>query len=324
MGFSPVGGLKGDLVAALPESVKIIVSTTVGMDPYDIQALGSRGIVVCNAPGHAADPVADHVLYLTLSLFRYSQVFEHVTKHFDKTTDGRANLKTNLPWNQETGRPVFFSELTEAQKRQFIDNKPPFNFGECVGDRFVRSPRGHTVGIAGFGSIGKEIGARLHALGMHIHYTKRDKLTETQLSQLGYPTTHHASLDSMLPICDLLVLALPLTQQTTHIIDKSALSKLPDGARIINIGRGKLIDEHALLDALRAGKLANVGLDVFENEPLVLKDLQTRWDTVLTPHVGSSTYEIAVAAENTCTENLSQFFYGDKLGITAVNTQYLK
>lgn len=202
--------------------------------------------------------------------------------------------------------------------------EPVHSFGEKIGDRFISGPRGHSVGIAGLGDIGKEIGKRLNAIGMTVHYTKRVPLTKAEQAELGFKATYHESFESMLPHSELLVLSLPLSAHTHHIVNEKTIAQLPDGARIVNIGRGGLIDTQALIASLKSGKISGVGLDVFEKEPSIEPELLGRWDVILTPHLGSSTYDVAVAAENTCMTNITEYYFGDMTNVTSVNNDLLK
>lgn len=318
-GFSPIGGLDDEIVAHLPSSLKMIVSCAVGYDHLNGAALAERGITLCNAPGLAAAPVADHVLLQTLSLFRYTPIFEHILRRHGSTNTTRTAISTS-GWDSETGRPL--QHLCNQRLPDYDaarDHAPRFSLGAYVGGREVRQPRGHSVGIVGFGAIGREIGARLASIGMKVHYYKRSPLTSEETAALGYEATYHSSLDSALQMSELLVLACPLTSDTLHMLNSRTFALLPDGAKLINIGRGKLIDTSALLDALRAGKVTGAALDVFESEPNVEPELLQRWDVLLTPHIASSTIETLQGAEQICVDNMVNGFYGDGLSVTRVN-----
>lgn len=355
-GFGPIGGLPASLVKKLPSTLKLLVLSAVGYDIYDVKALAARGVVVCNSPGLAAAPVADHVLYLTLALFRFSPVFEHVLRKVKNSNDCRTALDTGFKWDLELGRPKQYygpvkskqmepaksddddkDDEENIQKRASTPQRADdeelastadsgrvvYSFGDRIGDRWVRQPRTHSVGIAGFGAIGKEIGARLASIGMKVHYTKRTPLTPEEEAGLGYEARYHESLVQMLPFSDVLVLALPLNEDTKHIMNDKTFPLLPPDARVINIGRGPLIDTQALLRALKSGKLWGAALDVFEHEPIVEPELCSRWDVILTPHTASSTYENVLAAEKICMNNIHELFYGDPSKMTIVNKQYL-
>lgn len=321
----PIGGLTKDLVEYLPSGLKIIVTSAVGYDPFDVVALGARGISVCNSPGLAANPVADHVLYVTLGLYHYSPVFENLLRQTKNTGDCRAILQSGLPWNNEIGRPVLCrvpsDSITDDQAN--IPVKPVYGFGDKVGNRFVRQPRGHVAGIAGLGAIGKEIGARLNSIGMNVCYHNRTRLNPDEEARLGYAATYYKSFEDMLPNIDLLILSLPINDSTKHIVNENTLALLPQGSKIVNIGRGGLIDTRALIQSLKTGEIHGAALDVFEKEPIVEEELCDRWDVILTPHTGSSTQENVLGAEKICIDNLLNFFYKEDKLITIVNKAYL-
>lgn len=295
------------------------MSCAVGYDHLNGAALAARGISLCNAPGLAAAPVADHVLLQTLSLFRYTQIFEHILRRNGNTNSTRTAIATPA-WDSVTGRPLLYNSIKASSDYDTVkDRAPKFSLGAFVGGREVRQPRGHNVGIIGFGAIGREIGERLAAIGMHVHYYKRNPLNPTETVDLGYSTTYHSTFESVLQVSELLVLACPLTSETLHMLNARTFALLPEGAKLINIGRGKLIDTKALLDALRSGKVTGAALDVFENEPNVEPELLDRWDVLLTPHIASSTVETLQGAEQICLDNMVNEFYHDSHLTTRVN-----
>lgn len=311
--------MKGELVDALPESMKIIVSCAAGFDSYDGAALAKRGVVLCNAPGLASDPVADQVLYATLSLFRYYHIFERMTQEHQHTVTCRTAI-TKADWNTETGRPnMFMTNKNDPSYKPENDTAPAFAFGDLVSGRAVRQPRGHNVGIVGFGAIGKVIGQRLDAIGMNIHYTKTTPLTKAETESLGYKAIYHETNETLFPLCDLLVLACPLNASTHYMMNETTLAQLPKEARIINIGRGGLIDTKALVKSLKSGHLYGAALDVFEREPIVDSELCGRWDVILTPHIGSATVETVEVSENICIANIQNCILGDGKSLTKVN-----
>lgn len=154
---------------------------------------------------------------------------------------------------------------------------------------------------------------------MNVHYTKRTPLSEKEVSALNYPVTFHENLESLLPKADLLVLACPLTSDTHHMINSNSLKLLPEEAKIINIGRGGLIDTKDLITALKSGRITGAALDVFETEPTINAELCDRWDVILTPHVGSSTIETSRGAENICINNITNVLRGEAGLVTRVN-----
>jgi lactate dehydrogenase-like 2-hydroxyacid dehydrogenase len=148
---------------------------------------------------------------------------------------------------------------------------------------FPLSPslRGRTVGIFGLGRIGKAIAKRVSAFGLDIAYHGRHP-------QADVPYRYYASLIDMAKAVDILIVIAPGGPATRHIINAEVLKALgPDGV-LINVARGSLVDEKALIDALRKKTILAAGLDVFENEPSVPQELIALENAVLLPHVGSA------------------------------------
>lgn len=145
---------------------------------------------------------------------------------------------------------------------------------------------GSTLGILGMGRIGQGI-ARRGALGfgMRVLYHNRSRLPEATEAEVG---ARYVDLDTLLAQADHLVLVLPYSASSHHIIDAAALARMKPTATLVNIARGGIVDELALADALAHGRLAAAGLDVFEGEPTVRPELLALRNIVLTPHIGSA------------------------------------
>jgi D-2-hydroxyacid dehydrogenase (NADP+) len=170
---------------------------------------------------------------------------------------------------------------------------------------------GKIVGILGLGSIGSETAKKTKCLGMKIialkkHPTKKPYYVDEILGSEG--------LDRLLRQSDFVVLTLPLTDETYHMIGEEQFRSMKPTAYVINMGRGALIDTNALLKALKEGWIAGAGLDVFENEPLpVDSELWKLDNVVITPHVaGSSPYYDERAVEIFC-DNLKRYIEGKPL-----------
>jgi D-3-phosphoglycerate dehydrogenase / 2-oxoglutarate reductase len=146
---------------------------------------------------------------------------------------------------------------------------------------------GKTLGVLGFGRIGQQVARRARGLEMHVvahdPFVARERFRE-----LGVERSE--TQDEVLAVADFLTLHLPLTAETRGSIDASAFAKLRDGARLVNAARGELVDEAALLDTLRSGKLAAAALDVFDSEPYT-GPLLALENVVATPHLAASTEE---------------------------------
>jgi phosphoglycerate dehydrogenase-like enzyme len=180
--------------------------------------------------------------------------------------------------------------------------------------------RDKTVGIAGYGSIGRELGRIAHAMGMKVLATKRDLLATTEdsgyaesgigdatgdIPERFYPTE---ALGSMASECDYLVLAVPLTDNTYHMVDAEILNRMPSSCVLINIARGSVVDEPALIDALKNKKIAGAILDVFEEEPLPAESpLWKMENVIMSPHVAGNHTRYNERAAAVFAENLRRY-----------------
>ena len=162
--------------------------------------------------------------------------------------------------------------------------------------------QGSTLGILGMGRIGQGIAQRAaHGFGMRVLYHNRSRLPESIESNCR---ARYVDFATLLGEADHLVLVLPYSADTHHVIDSAALAKMKSTATLINIGRGGLVDEGALADALAAGKLFAAGLDVFEGEPDINPKLLALRNVVLTPHVGSASLSTRRAMATLAVDNL--------------------
>jgi glyoxylate reductase len=148
---------------------------------------------------------------------------------------------------------------------------------------------GKRLGIVGMGRIGQALARRARAFGLQVHYHNRKPVSPRIEEELG--TTYWDDLDQMLSRMDLISLNCPATRDTHHLLDARRLALLPPHAILVNTARGELIDEAALSDAVARRGLAGVGLDVYENEPVIHPGLMGQPNVVLLPHLGSATLE---------------------------------
>lgn len=170
------------------------------------------------------------------------------------------------------------------------------------GDRLVRSGawqgwaptqllgmglQGKVLGIFGMGRIGRAIAERARGFGLQVHYHNRSRLEPT----LAQGASYHATLDGLLAASDILMVAAPGAPALRGVLDAGRLAGLRRGAVLVNISRGDLVDDEALIAALRSGQLRAAGLDVFANEPRVHPGYRELDNVFLTPHIGSATEE---------------------------------
>lgn len=226
-------------------------------------------------------------------------------------------------------------DLEELTRRGILATNTPDAFAESTadltlglilsvtrriaeGDRFIRTgeweragmqPRrwegalagGKTLGIIGYGRIAKLVKKRAVAFGLEVIHTRK------------YPDDHpHCrSLDDLLAESDIVVALVPLTEETRHLIDADALAKMKSGSVFINVARGKVMDEVAVVEALQTGKLAGAGFDVFENEPVVHPALLEMDKVVLTPHIGGATDEERQRGRQEAAAEVARFLRGE-------------
>ena len=174
-----------------------------------------------------------------------------------------------------------------------------------------RKVTGKTLGIVGAGRIGLATAARAHhGFGMKILLSSRSAVDQTVVSDLA---AEEVPLDALLEQSDFVSLHCPATAETRHLIDGSALARMPDHAILINTARGDVVDEAALAGALHEGGVAGAGLDVYEQEPQVHAGLLDAPGVVLLPHLGSGSEETRVAMGMCAVDNLTAFFAGESL-----------
>jgi len=149
-----------------------------------------------------------------------------------------------------------------------------------------------TLGVLGMGAIGQAVARRAKAFGMDIVYSDARQADEAVERELG---ARRVELDELLATADVVTVHAPLMDSTRHLIDADALRRMKDTAYLVNSARGPIVDEAALVDALKAGEIAGAGLDVFENEPEVHPGLLELANVVLVPHLGSATIETRTA-----------------------------
>ena len=160
---------------------------------------------------------------------------------------------------------------------------------------------GKTLGIVGMGQIGQAVAKRMKAFDMNIIYAQRTRLDPEVEAQFG---AKFVSLDELIKTSDVLSLHCPLNDQTHHMIGAPQFKQMKSSAYLINAARGPVIDEAALLTALKASELAGAALDVYEAEPNVDDGFKVLDNVILTPHVGNATVEArdamaAIVAKNT-------------------------
>ncbi|MDK2919209.1 MAG: glyoxylate reductase [Candidatus Petromonas sp.] len=189
------------------------------------------------------------------------------------------------------------------------------------GDRYVRagkfkrwSPKlllgrditGKTLGIIGAGRIGQAVARRGKAFNMQILYYNRSRKKDFEVET----DAQYVPLEELLGKSDFISLHTPLTKETTHLISDKEFKVMKDTAILINTARGPVVDEKALVKALKNKEIWGAGLDVYENEPQVEEELKTLDNVVLCPHIGSATYETRMKMAVMAADNIIAALHG--------------
>ncbi len=250
-------------IAALPASVRVGATSSVGYDHIDVAAARARGLIVTNTPGVLTECTADFAFMMLLAAARRAYEYDRIMRN---------------GWRFRIGQ------------------------GDLLGVRVTAK----TLGILGMGRIGQAMAQRARGFDMRVLYHSRNRLPPAQEKGAVYFADFH----DMLPHCQFLSLHAPAGPATDRILDARALSLLPRGAVLVNVSRGGLVDEEALLEALTSGHLFAAGLDVFRAEP----DFDLRFskldNVILSPHVGSASVETRNAMGFRALDNIAAVLDG--------------
>jgi len=236
--------LDAKAIGALPDSISVIGTFSVGFDHIDVTAATARGIKVCNTPDVLSVATAECAMLLVLAASRRAGEGERLV---------RSGTWAGWAPTQLLGTGV----------------------------------SGRRLGIFGMGRIGREIARMARGFGMEIHYRDMNRLPP----DLEQGAIFHDTDASFLPICQVLSLNAPGGDGTRHWLSAERISQLPPGAVVVNAARGTLVDDAALIAALRSGQIAAAGLDVYNNEPHLNSEYLTLENVFLLPHLGSATTE---------------------------------
>ncbi len=234
--------------------------------------------------------------------------------HIDiEAATGRAIPVTNTPGVLTDSTADLTFALILATARRLIE-----------GDRMTRSGKfqfwapfhflgqdvsGKTLGIVGFGRIGKAVARRAAGFDMKVIYYSRSRLKKDEEERSG---VLFASLDELLKASDFVSLHVPLRAETHHLIGERELAMMKNSACLINTARGPMVDETALVEALKQRRIRAAGLDVYENEPVLAPGLAELDNVVLLPHAGSATLETRTRMAVMAAENLLAGLRGER------------
>ena len=245
------------------DSLRLIAEIATGYDNVDLQAAQENNVTVCNVAGYAANTVPQHTFALILNLATKAHLY-----HAD----------------------VMAGEWAKARSFNLL-NYPTFEL------------KGLTIGIIGFGTIGRGVAQIAEGFGMRV-------LAHDMAGIQGadYPNT---DLETIFSESDFVTVHCPLTDQTRNLIDVEALGKMKPTAMVINTARGGIVDEEALAAALNSGRIAGAGFDVLTGEPPVEGNvLLTAKNVIMTPHCAWSTREARQKLVDETAQNIRTFFEG--------------
>lgn len=297
-GFFMFGGLhKRELIDRLPPSLKVIGLCSAGYGGYDLSYLRERGVRLCHVPtGSAQSDAADCVMWHVLSGIRKFGVWNNlIVKEVQETGVSSVKIRSKVDPENNGGSK--------------------FSFGHVLGSHVAKRPSTMDAVILGYGGIGKESAKRLSAIGMRVsgvvrsidNYKSGEDHEGNAIDVLG---TRLWTIDNVKDACrgkDVVVLCLPGNENTNGIFNKEIINVLNNGAIVVNVGRGSLINDADLKEACLAGQISHVGLDVYSTEPKIdpfWADHDGDFSTSLTPHIAVCTQESYLEACETCVSNI--------------------
>jgi phosphoglycerate dehydrogenase-like enzyme len=274
---------RGQLGAA--RRLRWIHSPAAGIGPMLYPDMVSSAVLITNSRGLSADTIAEHVLGLVLALFR------RLPLAFERQQQRRW-AQDEMVADATKGLPLVSSD----PRRSLAAN---------------RTIAGAEVLIVGLGGIGRAAASRFTALGARVTGVRR----QSGVPVPGVAAVHPPSaLHALLPHADVVVLTAPQTAATHHLVGAPELALMKPGAVLVNVSRGALIDEDALVDALQQGRIAAAALDVFRDEPLASDHpLWTVPNLLITPHSAGFRSDHWQAATDLFAENLRRFAAGEPL-----------
>lgn len=225
----------------------------------------------------------------------------------------RGIVVTNTPGilTEATAELAFALILAAARRVVDLDRRTRAGEWTCWAPLLFlsREVSGKTLGVVGLGRIGRAVARRARAFGMRVLYHSRSRLEAAEERDLG---VEYAEKDELLATADFVSLHVPLSAETRHLIGRRELDLMKPTAYLINTSRGPVVDEAALVEALKARRIEGAGLDVYENEPMLTPGLAALDNAVLLPHVGSATVETRAKMARMAAENLLSALRGER------------
>jgi glyoxylate reductase len=306
------------VTARMPEEVLSLLGQDHQVESYDadppidrqklLRSIADKEGLLCTITDRIDTEVVDRAPALKV-IANYGVGFEHI----DVAAATRRSIPvTNTPGVlTETTADLAFTLILATARRVVEGDKrvregkfqywaPLLFLGQDVS--------GKILGIIGMGRIGKAVARRAAGFGMQLIYHSRTRLSPAEEQELGASLR---PLETLLQEADFVTLHVPLTPQTRHLIGSRELELMKNSAYLINTARGPVIDEAALVAALRQGQIRGAGLDVYEREPELCPGLAELENVMLLPHLGSATVETRTRMALMAAENLLAGLRGD-------------
>ncbi len=270
------------------------------------RAEGADAIMPCHTEKFGADVIARLPKRVRV-IANFSVGYDHVDTAAAKA---RGLIVTNTPevLSDATAELTIMLMLGAARRasegerlvrtREWKDWSPSFMVGTQM--------TGKRLGILGFGRVGRVVAKRARGFDMEIHYNDLDRAPP----ELEQGAIFHKTPAELMPHCDFLALHCVASPQTVKLLNADLIARLPDGAIVVNASRGVVIDDDALIAALKSGKLTAAGLDVYNNEPNIHPEYRQLRNVFLMPHIGSATKETRDAMGFRALDNLDAVFAG--------------
>lgn len=270
------------------------------------RAKGVDAILPCHTEQFTAEVIA-RLPENIRAIANYSVGYDHVDIDAAKA---RGIIVTNTPevLSDATAELTMMLMLGAARRasegeqlvrtREWKDWSPSFMVGTQV--------TGKRLGILGFGRVGRVVAQRARGFNMEIHYTSRQRISP----EIEKGAIYHKMPEDLMPHCDFLTLHTVASPETSKMLNADLIALLPDGAIVVNASRGTVIDDNALIAALKSGKLTAAGLDVYNDEPNIHPEYEQLPNVFLMPHIGSATKETRDAMGIRAIENLDAIFAG--------------
>jgi glyoxylate reductase len=225
----------------------------------------------------------------------------------------RGIVVTNTPGilTEATAELAFALVLASARRVADLDRRTRAGEWTCWAPLLFlsREVSGKTLGVIGLGRIGKAVARRAKAFGMEVLYHNRARLDAGEERDLG---VEYAEFDELLKRADFVSLHVPLSGETRHLIGRRELGIMKPTSYLVNTSRGPVVNEAALVEALREKRIEGAGLDVYEKEPLLTPGLTALDNVVLMPHVGSATVETRMKMARMAADNLLAGLRGER------------